>query len=139
SYTVDGQDILSVYSVAQKAVERARAGLGPTLIEAKTYRYYDHAGPARAKIGVLGAFGLPYRSDKELAAWIANDPLPKFRNTLIALKVIDEKQDAALVADIKKQVAASIEFARKSPMPKQDNGLSNVFAQGTANPSQMFA
>jgi TPP-dependent pyruvate/acetoin dehydrogenase alpha subunit len=139
SFTVDGQDIFAVYSVAAKAVERARAGLGPTLIEAKTYRYYDHAGMARAKIGTFGAFGLPYRSDRELAAWIANDPLPKLRNTLITLGVLDDKKDAALVADVKKQVQASIEFARKSPIPKQDLGLSNVFAQGTVNPSQMFA
>lgn len=139
SYTVDGQDIFAVYAVAKQAVERARAGLGPTLIEAKTHRYYDHAGMARAKIGVLGAFGLPYRSDRDLHTWIANDPLPKFKNALINLGILDEKKAAAMEADMKKQVQASIEFARKSPMPKQELGLTNVFAQGSVPASQIYA
>ncbi|MFI5400000.1 MAG: thiamine pyrophosphate-dependent dehydrogenase E1 component subunit alpha, partial [SAR324 cluster bacterium] len=54
---VDGQDVLQVYNVAYDAVERARAGEGPTLIEAKTYRYYNHWGAPGAKPGQLGAFG----------------------------------------------------------------------------------
>ncbi len=139
SFTVDGQDIFKVYSVAQAAVERARAGGGPTLIEAKTYRYYDHSGVTRAKPGVLGAYGLPYRSDRDLASWIANDPLQKFKATLIGLGVFDEKKAAAMEADVKKQVAASIEFARKSPLPTQEQGLSKVYAQGDVFPSQMYA
>jgi pyruvate dehydrogenase E1 component alpha subunit len=138
SYTVDGQDIFAVYAVMKRAVERARNGEGPTLIEAKTHRFYDHAGMARAKIGTLGAFGLPYRSDRDVHAWIANDPLPKFKNALINLGILDEKKAAAMEADMKKQVQASIEFARKSPMPKQDSGLSNVFATGTVSASQMY-
>jgi TPP-dependent pyruvate/acetoin dehydrogenase alpha subunit len=140
SFTVNGQDILEVYSVAKAAVDRARAGLGPTLIEAKTYRYYDHAGMSRSKIGALGAYGLPYRSDAEMSAWIAKDPVPLFRNTLIAMGVIDAKKDAALVADVKKQVADSINFARKSPMPKREMGVANVYAHSTVNnPCQQFA
>ena len=58
---VNGMDIMAVYSVAKRAVDRARNGGGPTLIEAKTYRFYDHSGLAGAKPGVIGAFGLPYR------------------------------------------------------------------------------
>jgi len=138
-YTVDGQDTLAMYSVMKTAVERARAGLGPTLIEAKTYRFYDHAGLSGAKSGVLGAFGLPYRSDKDLMAWIANDPLPKYRNTLVSIGVLTEEKANQMEADVKKQVAASIDFARKSPKPQQDMGLSNVYAQGAVAPSQMFA
>jgi len=72
-------------------------------------------------------------------AWIANDPLPKLKSALMGMGVLDEKKAAALEADVKKQVQASIEFARKSPMPQEDVGLSNVFAQGTVSPSQMFA
>ena len=92
-----------------------------------------------AKIGVLGAFGLPYRSDKDLMAWIANDPLPKFRNTLVAIGTLTQKQADEMEADVKKQVAESIEFARNSPKPQQDRGLSNVYAQGSVSPSQMYA
>jgi len=138
-YTVDGQDTLAMYSVMKTAVERARAGEGPTLIEAKTYRFYGHSGLAGAKSGVLGAFGLPYRSDKDLMAWIANDPLPKYRNTLVSIGVLTEEKANQMEADVKKQVAASIDFARKSPKPQQDMGLSNVYAQGAVAPSQMFA
>jgi len=139
SHTVDGQDIFAVYSVAEEAVQRARRGEGPTLIEAKTYRFYDHGGMAHAKSGVLGAFGLPYRSDRELMAWIANDPLPKFKALLISLGVIDEKKAQALQVEIKQQVHASIEFARKSPVPTPEQGLSNVYAQGAVHASQMLA
>jgi len=138
-YTVDGQDTLAMYSVMKQAVERARAGEGPTLIEAKTYRFYGHSGLSGAKSGVLGAFGLPYRSDKDLMAWIANDPLPKFRNTLVAVGVITDKQADQMEADVKKQVAESIEFARNSPKPTREMGLSNVYAQGSVSPSQMYA
>jgi len=138
-YTVDGQDTLAMYSVMKTAVERARAGLGPTLIEAKTYRFYDHAGLSGAKSGVLGAFGLPYRSDKDLMAWIANDPLPKYRNTLVSIGVLTEEKANQMEADVKKRVAESIEFARNSPKPGQDMGLSNVYAQGAVAPSQRYA
>lgn len=138
-YTVDGQDTLAMYSVMKQAVERARAGDGPTLIEAKTYRFYDHAGLSGAKTGVLGAFGLPYRSDKDLMSWIANDPLPKFRNTLVAIGVLSGDQADQMEADVKQQVAESIEFARNSPKPTQEMGLSNVYAQGSVSPSQMYA
>jgi hypothetical protein len=54
---VDGQDVMQVYNAANTAVDRARAGEGPTLIEAKTYRYYNHWGAPGAKPGELGAFG----------------------------------------------------------------------------------
>ena len=128
-----------MYGVMKHAVDRARNGEGPTLIEAKTYRFYDHAGLSGAKSGVLGAFGLPYRSDKDLMAWIANDPLPKFRNTLVAIGALTQKQADEMEADVKKQVAESIEFARNSPKPQQDRGLSNVYAQGSVSPSQMYA
>ncbi|MEQ9447645.1 MAG: thiamine pyrophosphate-dependent dehydrogenase E1 component subunit alpha, partial [Rhodospirillaceae bacterium] len=124
-FTVDGQDTLAMYSVMKQAVDRARAGEGPTLIEAKTYRFYDHAGLSGAKSGVLGAFGLPYRSDKDLMSWIANDPLPKFRNTLVSIGVLTSEQADQMEADVKKQVADSIEFARQSPKPTQEMGLSN--------------
>jgi len=65
--TVDGNDIAAVYAVTKAAVERARAGDGPSSIEAMTYRWYDHSGFSGAKAGADGAFGLPYRSDDEFA------------------------------------------------------------------------
>lgn len=137
SYTVDGQDVFAVYSVARRAVERARSGEGPTLIEAKTYRFYDHGGMAQAKIGVNGAYGLPYRSDKELSVWIAKDPLPQFRTTLLRMGVLDEKRATGLERSVKKQVEESLEFARRSSVPRSEDGLLHVYATGAVEASQM--
>jgi acetoin:2,6-dichlorophenolindophenol oxidoreductase subunit alpha len=138
-YTVDGQDVLAVHSVMRDAVARARNGDGPTLIEAKTYRFYDHNGLAGAEQGVLGAFGLPYRSDRDVRSWIANDPLTRFRDQLIAIGVLTEERAGQMEADVKEQVQASIEFARQSPLPEKDSGLEQVYAEGTVPASQFLA
>src|SRR5690606_17005157 len=126
--TVNGMDVMAVYTVAKRAVDRARNGGGPTLIETKTYRYYDHSGLAGAKPGVLGAFGLPYRSDAEVRAWIAEDPIPKFRRQLVANKVLTEEEADKIETDVKAMVAESIELARAAPKPNPEAGLEHVFA-----------
>ena len=78
---VDGQDVFQVYNAAKEAVDRARAGEGPTLIEAKTYRYYNHWGAPGAKAGELGAFGYDplaissFRPEREVRAWMPRDPV----------------------------------------------------------------
>jgi len=136
-HVVDGQDVLAVYAVMKDAVERGRAGEGPTIIEAKTYRYYDHSGMAGARLGELGAFGLPYRSDKDVRAWIANDPISRFRSTLLALGVLSEQEADEMVADVKQQVQDSIEYARNSPHPQPDAALAHVYAEGRVAPSQI--
>lgn len=138
-YVVDGQDVLAVYSVVKSAVDRARTGGGPTVIEAKTYRFFDHAGWAGAEIGKLGAFGLPYRSDKDVTAWIARDPITSYRQVLVALGVLDEAGADEIQARERDAVNSSIEFARNSPYPDEDAGLGNVYAQGTVPATQFFA
>ncbi len=136
---VNGMDVMAVYAVARRAVERARAGEGPTLIETKTYRYYDHAGLAGAKPGVLGAFGLPYRSDSEVRAWIAEDPIPKMRRQLIANSILTDEEADAIEAEMKTLVADSIEAARIAPAPLQDAALGHVFADSLVSASQFIA
>lgn len=135
---VDGMDVLAVYSVMKRAVERARNGEGPTFIEAKTYRFYDHAGMAGAKPGVLGAFGLPYRSDAEVRAWIAKDPIVRMRNYLIANGTLTADQADKMEADAKQAVADSIEFARQSPDPADDAALEHVYATGKVAAAQFI-
>jgi pyruvate dehydrogenase E1 component alpha subunit len=122
----------------KRAVERARAGEGPTFIEAKTYRFHDHAGLAGAKPGVLGAFGLPYRSDSEVRAWIAKDPIPRMRNFLIANGTLTEEQATKIENDVKQAVKDSIEFARQSPLPADDAALEHVYATGKVSASQFI-
>jgi len=138
SEVVDGMDVLAMYSVMKRAVARARAGEGPTFIEAKTYRFHDHAGLAGAKPGVLGAFGLPYRSDSEVRAWISKDPIPRMRGFLIANGALTEEQATKIDNDVKAAVAASLEFARQSPMPADDAALEHVYASGKVSASQFI-
>ena len=127
---VDGNDVLAVYNVAKHAVEKARGGGGPTLIECKTYRWYDHYGVAGAKIGVDGAFGLGYRSDRELRDWMTKDPIRRFRGFLLAEKVLAESQADGIVEEVRKAVEEAAAFAESQPVPKPEDGLRNVFAQG---------
>lgn len=137
--SVNGMDVMAVFAVARRAVERARAGEGPTLIETKTYRYYDHSGLAGAKPGVLGAFGLPYRSDAEVRAWIAEDPIPKLRRQLVMNEIMTEAEADEIETGVKALVAESIELARAAPSPQQEAALSHVFAGMNVSPSQFIA
>lgn len=128
---VDGNDVLSVYNVARYAVEKARAGNGPTVIECKTYRWYDHYGAGGARIGVDGAFGLGYRSDRELRDWMAKDPIVRFRKFLVSERVLTEERAEEIVADVRQAVEDAAKFAEAQPVPKPEDGLLNVFAEGS--------
>jgi pyruvate dehydrogenase E1 component alpha subunit len=127
---VDGNDVLAVHDVAKYAVEKARAGGGPTIVECKTYRWYDHYGMGGAKIGVDGAFGLGYRSDRELREWMARDPIPRFRRFLVDEKVLTEERADKIVEQVKQEVADAGAFAEAQPVPRPEDGLLNVFAEG---------
>jgi pyruvate dehydrogenase E1 component alpha subunit len=128
---VDGNDVLCVYNVARYAVEKARAGNGPTVIECKTYRWYDHYGAGGARIGVDGAFGLGYRSDRELRDWMAKDPIVRFRKFLVSEKVLTEERAEEIVAEVRQAVEDAAKFAEAQPVPKPEDGLLNVFAEGS--------
>ncbi len=128
---VDGNDVLAVYNAAKHAVEKARAGDGPTIIECKTYRWYDHYGVRGAKIGVDGAFGLGYRSDAELREWMARDPIARFRAFLVSEKVLTEQQADEIAAEVRKAVEDAAGFADAQPVPEPEDGLLNVFAEGS--------
>jgi pyruvate dehydrogenase E1 component alpha subunit len=140
---VDGQDVMQVYNAAKIAVDRARAGEGPTLIEAKTYRYYNHWGAPGAKPGELGAFGYDplaissIRPERELREWMARDPVDIARNTLIAWKVFDTAKADAIEADVKKEVLEAFAWADKQPMCKPEDGLKNVFVDGSVAARQI--
>jgi len=130
---VDGNDVLAVYDVAKHAIEKARAGGGPTVIECKTYRWYDHYGFGGSKMGLDGAFGLGYRSDRELREWMANDPIPRFRHFLVSEKVITEEKAAEIWEEVKQAVEEAVRFAEAQPVPKPEDGLLNVFAEGAVS------
>jgi pyruvate dehydrogenase E1 component alpha subunit len=130
SCVVDGNDVLAVYATAKQAVDKARAGGGPTVIECKTYRWYDHYGAGGAKVGADGAFGLGYRSDREVREWMAKDPIPRFRQFLVAEGVLTASRADELVEEVRQAVEDAVEFAAAQPPPKPEDGLLNVFAHG---------
>jgi acetoin:2,6-dichlorophenolindophenol oxidoreductase subunit alpha len=106
---VDGMDVIAVYEAAQAAVARARSGEGPSMIECKTYRYYDHAG--------VSGIGKNYRSDEEVAAWKARDPIDAFEAQLAKNKVLTKAAAKKVRDEIDAELEEAIEFAENSPMP----------------------
>lgn len=105
--TVDGNDPIAMYNTAKDAIERARNGGGPTLIEAKTFRFHGHV------FGDVDA----YMDKGEKDAWIAKDPVPLFRTWLIATGNASEDQLAALEASIERDIDEAVEFTLSSPYP----------------------
>lgn len=119
--TVDGQDVLAVHEAVSTAVARCRAGAGPTLVEAKTYRYCEHA-----EFG--DAFKLPpYRTREELAAWRARDPIEIFCGHLRDTGALTEEQFETMREEILAEVDAAVAFAERSPEPGPHALLEDVF------------
>jgi pyruvate dehydrogenase E1 component alpha subunit len=137
-HLVDGNDVSAVYAATNEAVEWARAGKGPTVIEGMTYRWYDHAGFAGGRPSQDGAMGLPYRSDDEVKQWMTRDPVVRYKNWLVAKGLAAENEIAGIDAKAQAAVDASIEFARKSADPNPEDGVLNTYANHTAEATQFF-
>ncbi len=117
---VDGMDAVAVYEAAGEAIARARAGEGPTLLECKTYRYYDH-------VGVRG-MGLTYRTDDELAEWKKRDPIELFESRLQEQKIMSAAEIKAVHDETLAEIDAAIQFAESSPFPDASAILEDVYA-----------
>jgi pyruvate dehydrogenase E1 component alpha subunit len=116
---VDGNDVEAVHAVAQRTIERARSGDGPSLVEAVTYR---HGGHSRADPG-------KYRPDDEVQEWLAKDPIPRQRARLLELGA-DEAALDAIDAEVAAAVAAAEAEAREGPEPSADVLETQVWADG---------
>ena len=119
---VDGNDVLAVRAAAAEAVERARRGDGPTLIEADTYRQLAHNEGEEV-------FSGPYRPQDEMDAWRARDPLARFRAHLLE----EDAADADRLDEIERQESENIEaalaFAQESPLPAAGDALDDLYAR----------
>jgi len=124
SEIVDGQDLIACYEATLRAVARARDGAGPTLIEAKTYRYMSHSEGRLVET----------RSQDEIRQWQARDPLITFRERLENAQISTEQDLRALEADVEEQIVATVEFARSSAFPGSDELYDDMYA---ASPSQL--
>ena len=137
-YLVDGNDVTSVYAAAKEAVDLARAGNGPSVIEGMTYRWYDHAGFAGSKVGIDGAAGLPYRSDEEVRLWISRDPNVRFKTWLLAMGLATENELAKVEREAQEAVERSVAFARQSNYPDPKAGVLNTHANVAVAATQFF-
>jgi 2-oxoisovalerate dehydrogenase E1 component alpha subunit len=117
---VDGADVLACYRAMKVAVERARAGEGPTLIEAKVTRLTAHSSDDQQT---------KYRSEEELASERGRDPLPRFREQLLEAGVLDEATDAELRASIRVAVDDATTFAEGEPDPDPASATWWVYAE----------
>jgi TPP-dependent pyruvate/acetoin dehydrogenase alpha subunit len=116
---VDGNDVEAVHRVAVEALEHARDGNGPVLVEAETYR---HGGHSRADPG-------KYRPKEEVEAWLARDPIPAYRKVLVAAGV-DAAELDALDAGVRAEVEAATAEAKAGAVPGADLVEKDVWADG---------
>lgn len=107
---VDGQDVIAVHSAVQEVAERARAGGGPALVEAKTYRYGEHSENPNANVP-------PYRPEEEMKQWQARDPIEIFRSRLRASGELSDDEFDTLRSAVHAEVESALEFAKSSPAP----------------------
>jgi pyruvate dehydrogenase E1 component alpha subunit len=116
--TVDGNDLLAVYRTTREAVERARSGGGPTLIEARTYRWKGHSKSDKQR----------YRTKEEVKAWQERDPIAHLAQKMIEASILAEADLATLQARVEQEITDAIEFAKASPEPDPATILEGVYA-----------
>jgi len=115
--TVDGNDVLAVYQAAKEAVERARKGEGPTLLECKTYRHRGHSRMDPAK----------YRPKEEVEEWLKKDAIKRFRSKLMEMNVLSENEADEIERTIVSDVEKAVKFALESPYPAPEEALEDVY------------
>ena len=115
---VDGMDVFAVYDAAGQAVERARSGQGPSLLECKTYRYYGHT-----------VFDNPrsYRTEEEEAHWRSRDPLILFRTKVLEEGTFKKDDLDEIDSDLEQSIRDAIKFADESPLPASGEVYTDVY------------
>lgn len=117
---VDGDDVLECYRVGREAIERARAGEGPTLIEAKVTRLTAHSSDDQQT---------KYRTAEELEAERGRDPLPRFLDQLRSAGFLDDAAEQEIVAEARKVVEDATEWAESQPDPDPATAQRHVYAE----------
>ncbi|MCA9449467.1 MAG: thiamine pyrophosphate-dependent dehydrogenase E1 component subunit alpha, partial [Candidatus Omnitrophica bacterium] len=119
SFEVDGNDILAVYEVAGEAIQRARSGEGPTLIECKTYRTRPHAE---------GMDDYSYRTREEVDEWKSRDPILRLREILVAGNESMKENLGAMDTEVIALIDEAEKFAEESPYPDPATAEDHVFS-----------
>lgn len=117
SVIVDGNDVFAVYEAAKEAVDRARKGQGPTLIECKTYRHRGHfeGDPAN------------YKLMEEQQEWLKKDPIPRLVKYMLENEIVTEKELEELDKDVKDRLLEATKFAEESPEPTFESAVEDIY------------
>ncbi len=122
-FQIDGMDVLAVYEGAGEAIERARRGEGPTLLECKTYRFHGHN------------FGDPqqYRTREEIADWSeGRDPIVSLENHLKKQGILTAEESEAIQQQVAEDIQAAVAFAEESPYPGPEELYKDVYSYETS-------
>ncbi|MFC2046712.1 thiamine pyrophosphate-dependent dehydrogenase E1 component subunit alpha [Chloroflexota bacterium] len=119
---IDGNNVVEVFKTAERAIEDARSGKGPTLMECMTYRWQGHVGPNYDLDKGL-------RSKAELAYWMNRCPIKTLEQLLLKREIISELEKNQIYDSIEKEVEEAIIFAKESPYPDESELLTDVFKQ----------
>jgi 2-oxoisovalerate dehydrogenase E1 component alpha subunit len=123
--TIDGNDVLGVYSTMKEAVERARRGDGPTFIEAKTYRLVPHSSDDDDR---------RYRTQQEVEEWAAKDPLARFARQLHDAGLLNDGRDREITDRVGREVDDATEYGETAPRPDPADALRPVFVEQGKEP-----
>lgn len=116
--TIDGMDVIEVYNAAREAVNRARRGDGPTLIECITYRYLGHH---------LGDVLQPYRTKDEIEEWKRKDPIERLKTKILSEGIANEAELNSIREEVQNEINNAVEYAKNSPYPDIDIVYKSVY------------
>jgi 2-oxoisovalerate dehydrogenase E1 component len=116
---VDGSDVLAIRAAARAAVEQARSGGGPTLIEAKTYRFGGHHE---------GDPGTSYRTKEEVEEWKARCPIKTLREKLLKDAGVPLESVEQIEREVQQWLEAAVQFARESPEPDPSTVYEHIYS-----------
>lgn len=114
----DGNDVLESFRLTKEAVDRARAGEGPTLIELRTYRFYSHTSDDDDRT---------YRPREEVEEWRQKDPIPRFEEYLRSMDVVDDARLEEMREQAKQDVAEGVKAAEQAGFPEPSTAALNVY------------
>jgi len=116
--SVDGNDLMAVCKAGSEAIERAREGRGPTLMECKTYRFRGHyEGDPQV-----------YRTKEEVENWRKKCPIIRFKNNLLERGIIDNEDLKKMEREVSEEIDLAVKFALDSPWPKPEYAMENLYA-----------
>src|SRR5262249_13622879 len=116
------QDVIAMHEVVSQAVARARAGHGPSLIEGRTYRYFDHS------LGLGRIVRASYRADEEVEQWKQRDPITIHTALLLSQGIATQSHIDQMDTQGNQEIEAAVEFARQSPYPDPSDLFEDMFA-----------